>query len=148
MDVAILGASGDCGRAIAGQLVASRLLSTTERLQLVGRREGASGSVLHGLMSDMTDAYAEHVPYIDVALTPEEIVADLWVVSAGATVPPHLGQAHISRSGLAAANAPVFRMYAEALARHGQGTEVVIVVSNPVELGAWRTSPKPSAGNG
>ncbi len=135
MDVAILGASGDCGRAIAGQLVASRLLSTTERLQLVGRRDGASASVLHGLMSDMTDAYAEHVPYIDVALTPEEIVADLWVVSAGTTVPPHLGKGGASRSGLAAANAPVFRAYAEALARHGQGTEIVIVVSNPVELG-------------
>ena len=92
MDVAILGASGDCGRAIAGQLVASRLLSTTERLQLVGRREGASGSVLHGLMSDMTDAYAEHVPYIDVALTPEEIVADLWVVSAGSDGPAAPGE--------------------------------------------------------
>ncbi len=135
MDVAILGASGDCGRAIAGQLVASRLLSTTERLQLVGRRDGASGSVLHGLMSDMTDAYAEHVPYIDVALTPEEIVADLWVVSAGVTVPPRLGNANLTRSDLAAANAPVFRAYAEALARHGQGTEIVIVVTNPVELG-------------
>ncbi len=135
MDVAILGASGDCGRAIAGQLVASRLLSTTERLQLVGRRDGASASVLHGLMSDITDAYAEQVPYIDVALTPEEIVADLWVVSAGATVPPHLGKGNISRGGLAAANAPVFRAYAEALARYGQGTEIVIVVSNPVELG-------------
>ena len=135
MDVAILGASGDCGRAIAGQLVASRLLSTTERLQLVGRREGASASMLHGLMADLTDAYAEHVPHIDVALTPEEIVADLWVVSAGTTVPPHLGKATFSRSDLAAANAPVFRAYAEALARHGQGTEIVIVVSNPVELG-------------
>ncbi len=135
MDVAILGASGDCGRAIAGQLVASRLLSTTERLQLVGRRDGASASVLHGLMSDLTDAYAEHVPYIDVALTPEEIVADLWVVSAGATVPPRLGQANASRGSLATANAPVFRAYAEALARDGQGTEIVIVVSNPVELG-------------
>ena len=135
MDVAILGASGDCGRAIAGQLVASRLLSTTERLQLVGRRDGSSGSVLHGLMSDLTDAYAEHVPYIDVALTPEEIVADLWVVSAGATVPPRLSASNPSRAGLAAANAPVFRTYAEALARYGQGTEIVIVVTNPVELG-------------
>ncbi len=135
MDVAILGASGDCGRAIAGQLVASRLLSTTERLQLVGRRDGSSGSVLHGLMSDLTDAYAEHVPYIDVALHPEDIVADLWVVSAGTTLPPRLAGNNPTRAGLAAANAPVFRAYAEALARHGQGTEIVIVVSNPVELG-------------
>ena len=135
MDVAILGASGDCGRAIVGQLVASRLLSTTERLQLVGRREGPSASVLHGLRCDLTDAHAERVPDIDVALHPEEIVADLWVVGAGATVPPRLDNGGFTRAHLAAANAPVFKMYAEALARHGQGTEIVIVVSNPVELG-------------
>ena len=135
MDVAILGASGDCGRAIAGQLVAARVVSPTERLQLVGRREGSSASVLHGLVSDLTDAYAEHVPHLDVALSPEEIVADLWVVSAGTTVPPNMARAAANRGGLAEANAPVFRAYAEALARYGQGTEVVIVVSNPVELG-------------
>ena len=134
MDVAILGASGDCGRAIAGQLVSARVLAPTERLQLVGRRAGTSGSVLHGLMSDLTDAYAEHVPYLDVALSPEDIVADLWVVSAGSTVPPSVGRG-ATRGSLAASNAPVFRAYAEALAKYGQGTEIVIVVSNPVELG-------------
>lgn len=136
MDVAILGASGDCGRAIAGQLIAARLLSRTERLQLVGRKEGSAPGVLHGLMSDLTDAYAEHVPFLDVALAPEEIVADLWVVSAGTTVPPDISLARAaSRGGLAAANARVFESYARALARYGQGTEIVIVVSNPVELG-------------
>jgi malate dehydrogenase len=91
MDVAILGASGDCGREIAGQLVASRALATTERLQLVGRKDGASARILHGLMSDLTDAHAEHVPNMDVALTPEEVTADLWVVSAGRTTPPQPG---------------------------------------------------------
>lgn len=136
MDVAILGASGDCGRAIAGQLIAARLLSRTERLQLVGRKEGSAPGVLHGLMSDLTDAYAEHVPYLDVALDPEEIVADLWVVSAGATVPPDISRARgASRADLASTNARVFESYARALARYGQGTEIVIVVSNPVELG-------------
>ena len=136
MDVAILGASGDCGRAIAGQLVAARLLATTERLQLVGRRGGASASILHGLVSDLTDAYAEHVPYLDVALDPEDIVADLWVVASGGTVPPNVQRAAGgTRGGLAAANAPVLRDYARALAKYGQGTEIVIVVTNPVELG-------------
>ncbi len=136
MDVAILGASGDCGRAIAGQLIASRLLGPTERLQLVGRREGNSVSVLHGLMSDLTDAYAEHAPVLDVALSPDEIVADLWVVAAGASVPARLKESSgLSRAGLATVNGSAFRDYADALARHGQGTEVVVVVSNPVELG-------------
>jgi malate dehydrogenase len=134
MDVAILGASGDCGRAIAGQLVASRALATTERLQLVGRRDGPSASILHGLMSDLTDAHAEHVPNLDVALTPEDVVADLWVVSSGRTTEPVAG-AKTARDTLAEANAPIFRAYAQALAKYGQGTEVVIVVTNPVELG-------------
>ncbi len=134
MDVAILGASGDCGRAIAGQLVASRVLATTERLQLVGRRGGASEQILHGLMSDLTDAHAEHVPNLDVALDPEEIVADLWVVIAGASTLPKV-EGKSPRDGLAEANAPVFRRYAQALAKYGQGTEVVIIVTNPVELG-------------
>lgn len=136
MDVAILGASGDCGRAIAGQLIASRLLGPTERLQLVGRRQGNSASVLHGLVSDLTDAYAEYAPALDVALGPDEIVADLWVVSCGVSVPARVQEtAGLSRTNLAAANAPVLLEYADALARHGQGTETVIVVSNPVELG-------------
>ena len=135
MDVAILGASGDCGRAIAGQLVAARLLATTERLQLVGRRGGASASILHGLVSDLTDAYAEHVPYLDVALDPEDIVADLWIVAAGATVPPNMGKGGPTRAALATGNAPVMAAYAQALAKYGQGTEIVIVVTNPVELG-------------
>ncbi len=96
---------------------------------------GARASILHGLVSDLTDAYAEHVPYLDVALDPEEIVADLWIVAAGATVSPSVGKGGPTRVGLAAGNAPVMRAYAEALARYGQGTEIVIVVTNPVELG-------------
>ncbi|HEX8463778.1 MAG TPA: hypothetical protein VF627_04100 [Abditibacterium sp.] len=139
MDVAILGASGDCGREIAAQLVAERLLAPTERLQLVGRGEGRSARVLHGLVSDLTDAYAEHVPDIDVVLSPDDIVADVWVVAAGQTLPADgaaLGAAvGGARGNLAQSNAEVFRLYADALAKHGQGTEIVIVVSNPVELG-------------
>ncbi len=69
---------------------------------------------------------------MDVALSPEEIVADLWVV-AGNTLTTEPGQT--DRGNLAERNAPLFREYAEMLARHGQGSEVVIVVSNPVELG-------------
>ena len=135
MDVAILGASGDCGRAIAGQLIESRLLAPTERLQLVGRGTGASARILHGLASDLTDAHAEHVPDLDVALSPDEIVADIWVVASGATLPPVDAGGISERRSLALANAPVFAEYAEALARRGQGHEIVIIVSNPVELG-------------
>lgn len=129
MDVALLGASGDCGREIAAQLVASRLLAPTERLQLVGRSGGSGARVLHGFVSDLLDAHAEYAPELDVALSPEEIVADLWIVACGTTP---TGTA--DRAALAGANAPIFQMYADALAKRGQGHEIVVVVSNPVEL--------------
>lgn len=133
MDVAILGASGDCGREIAAQLVASRLLAPTERMQLVGRAGGSSERALYGFVTDLTDAYAETIPDMDVALTPRDVVADLWVVAAGQTPPTKGG--HVDRNRLAQNNARIFSEYAEALAAHGQGTEVVVIVSNPVELG-------------
>lgn len=136
MDVAILGASGDCGRAIAAQLISERLLAPTERLQLVGRADGGSARMLHGLISDLTDAYAEIVPEMDVALSPDEVVADVWVVACGSSAlgKPGTAGAGFDRRLLAEANARLFAGYADALARHGRGTEIVVVVSNPVEL--------------
>ena len=134
MDVAIIGASGDCGREIAGQLIASRLLAPTERLQLVGRGGGASARILHGLASDLTDAHAEHVPDIDIVLSPDEVVADIWVIACGATLPP-VTDGLSDRRSLANLNAPVFAQYAAALSRRGQGHEIALIVSNPVELG-------------
>ncbi len=130
MDVSVIGASGDCGREIVAQLVVLGVLAPTERLQLVGRAEGRSSQVLYGLCSDLSDAYAEKAPIFDVALSPEEIVADVIVMTAGATV----GGSVTSRSELAAVNLPMFETYAKALATHGYGHEVMIIVTNPVEL--------------
>ncbi len=134
MDVAIVGASGDCGRAVAAGVLAQRLLEPSERLQLVGRRGGASGRTLHGLEADLFDAHAERAPQIDIALDPTEVVADVVIVLAGTTVPSEPG-VPMSRDALAEANLPVFEAYADAIAEHGSGEEVVLVVSNPVELG-------------
>ncbi|GIV18739.1 MAG: malate dehydrogenase [Armatimonadota bacterium] len=134
MDVSIIGASGDCGREIAIQLVAERVLSPTERLQLVGRRGGRSERVLFGLRSDLADAYAEIAPELDVALHPEEVVGDIIVMAAGQAVPIDASSAP-SRDTLAHTNLPVFHTYARALEKYGHGNEVVIVVTNPVELG-------------
>lgn len=134
MDVAIIGASGDCGKQIAVQLVAERVLSPTERLQLVGRQGGNSERVLFGLRSDLSDAYAETAPELDVALHPEEVVADIIVMAAGKAVPTDATHAP-SRDTLALHNLPVFHTYARAVEKYGHGNEVVIIVTNPVELG-------------
>lgn len=134
MDVAVLGATGDVGRQVCIQLIERRILPTSSRLQLVGRSEGASARAAHGLRADLIDAYDEHAPLIDVALSPEDVVADVVVLTAGSTAPARSGGS-VDRNALAAANHAVFASYADALARNGSGHEVVIVVSNPVELG-------------
>ncbi|MBW4464185.1 MAG: hypothetical protein KME07_01940 [Pegethrix bostrychoides GSE-TBD4-15B] len=130
MDVAIIGASGDCGREIVTQLLVARTLAPTERLQLVGRSGGRSAQILVGLCSDLRDAYAEMAPELDVALDPAEIVADVIVMTAGATISEQMS----TRAELAQANLPLFQRYAEAIARYGQGHEIVVIVTNPVEL--------------
>lgn len=134
MDVAVLGATGDVGRQVCTQLIAHGVLSPTSRLQLVGRPGGASASAVHGLRTDLVDAFDERAPLLDVALSPEDVVADVVVVAAGATAPAKVGISS-DRNRLAADNLATFTGYAEALARYGSGREVVIVVSNPVELG-------------
>lgn len=133
MDVAVVGATGDVGRQVCTQLVERALLPTSSRLQLVGRADGPSARATHGLRADLVDAYDEHAPILDVALDPADVVADVVVVAAGRTAPAD-GTAQ-DRAALAADNAAVFHAYADALAEHGSGSEVVIVVTNPVELG-------------
>jgi malate dehydrogenase len=130
MDVSIIGASGDCGREIVTQLLVARVLSPSERLQLVGRAGGHSAQILVGVCSDLEDAYAEMAPELDVALHPEEVVGDVIVMAAGATV----GGKVTSRAELASINLPLFERYAKAIARYGHGHEIIIVVTNPVEL--------------
>ncbi|WP_228489097.1 hypothetical protein [Raineyella fluvialis] len=56
------------------------------------------------------------------------------VVASGATIGTRPGQP-VDRAALAQANHAMFAAYADALAEHGSGDEVVIVVTNPVELG-------------
>ncbi|MFT4108398.1 malate dehydrogenase [Propionicimonas sp.] len=134
MDVAVIGATGDVGRQVCVQLIERRIVPTSSRLQLVARADGPSAHAAYGLRADLVDAYAEHTPLIDVALDPSEVVADVVVMTAGRTIPATPGGT-VDRRGLAAGNIEVFRSYASALADHGSGHEVVIVVSNPVELG-------------
>lgn len=134
MDVAVVGATGDVGRQICTQLIAHGLLSPTSRLQLVGRPDGGSASAVHGLRTDLMDAFDERAPLIDVALRPAEVVADIVVVAAGRTALAEVGS-DTDRRKLAVANTQLFERHAEALRKHGSGREVVIVVSNPVEVG-------------
>jgi len=134
MDVAIVGAAGTIGRQIAITLLRARVLPPTARLQLVGRRGGASEGLLPGFAADLADAFAEDLPEIDLAWSPDEILADLVIIAAGATV-TGLPGAPRDRAALAAANLPLVEACARAIARNGHGEELLLVVTNPVEAG-------------
>lgn len=136
MDISIIGANGSTGRHIASRILLEKLLLPTDRLQLVGRKEGESANALYGFRQDLKDAFAEHCPIIDIALHPEDVVADIIVMAAGSTIHAHSnpGQTPPSRDDLAVYNRQIAIPYADAIARYGHGHEVVIVVTNPVEL--------------
>ncbi len=134
MDIAVIGAGGSVGRAVARMIVAERLLQCDQRLVLVGNPQGASAKSLFGFAVDLMDAYAEIAPQIEVVLAPEEIKADLIVMAGGMTLPVRQAQDGISRDTLAENNFPIFEQYASALAQYGHGCELVICISNPNEL--------------
>jgi malate dehydrogenase len=130
-ELAVIGASGDVAREIVTLALREQVLTPAGRLQLVGHADGHSAGKLLGLVSDLNDAYAEVAPTLEVVLEPEQVTADVVVMAASATLEGSIA----SRSELAQINLPIFHRYARALAEHGLGHEVVLVVSNPVELG-------------
>ncbi|MFZ4534911.1 lactate/malate family dehydrogenase [Propionivibrio sp.] len=139
MDISVIGASGSCGREVVTRLVSEGVLGRGELLQLVGGNpDSVRPSYLHGLRADLQDAYAENIPELDVTDNADEIVGDIVVMAAGATFPTDAAKAGSlqSRDDLARANAPLFEHFAAAVARNRKGNPpVVIVLSNPVELG-------------
>lgn len=134
MDISIIGAGGDVGRQVAVQLIAEQVIAPSQRLQLVGREGGNSAHSLFGLRADLLDAYAETSPEIDVALSPNDITGDIIIMTAGATVPTDANKV-LGRAELGKINKPIFESYARAIAEHGHGDEIILIVTNPVELG-------------
>ena len=138
MDISIIGASGTIGRQIAISLVQEHVIPSSARLQLVGRHGGLSERILPALASDLADAYAEIMPKIDVVFEPTELKADIIIVAAGKTISPipaHLLDHCPDRLELAKINFPILNTYANALESVASGEEIVLIVTNPVELG-------------
>lgn len=138
MDISIIGASGACGREIVIQIIRDRLLERREILQLVASNpDSAHPFILHGFRADLQDAYAETIPELDVTDDPAELIGEVVVMAGGTTFstdPEQVGTA--SRDMLARANRPVFERFARALAvTRRENPPIVIVVTNPVELG-------------
>ena len=138
MDISIIGASGACGRQIVVQIIRDRLLERREILQLVsGNPHSAHPHLLHGFRADLQDAYAETVPELDVTDDLAQVIGEIVIVAGGttfATDPRLVGEG--SRDVLARQNGPVFSRLAQALSgARPDHPPIVIVVTNPVELG-------------
>ncbi len=134
MDIAVIGAAGSVGRAVCMQLLATGILGHGEKLQLVGHRGGSSEIGVFGLRVDLLDAYGLNAPEIQTVLDGEKIDADIVIMIAGETASSDPSKP-TTRDALAQANLPLFQHYADMLAAHNVEDQLVIVQSNPVELG-------------
>lgn len=133
-NVAIVGAAGSCGRQLAVQLLDRKILSPDARLQLVAHHGGVSEFETHGLRADLRDAFADTAPTIELIDQPEQLNTDILVMLAGSTVPTDPTQ-NVDRVALARTNLRIFTAFANELARRNETPPLVIVQSNPVELG-------------
>ena len=129
MKLAIIGATGSCGRQVAAQLLERGTLPAEGSLHLIGHSGGAHETELWGLRADLLDAFTDRAPRIEVGTDVAKTDADVVVMMAGATVT----QETTDRSLLAATNHRIFSEAAADVARMS-AEPTVIVQSNPVEL--------------
>lgn len=133
-NIAIVGATGACGRQLAVQLLDENVMDPSSRLQLVGHRGGRSESEGHGLRADLRDAFADDAPTIELVDDPRDVDADILVMLAGSTIPTD-PLANVDRIAIARTNMSLFQTYADEMGQRGPDAPTVIVQSNPVELG-------------
>jgi malate dehydrogenase len=129
MKLAIIGATGSCGRQVAAQLLERQIIPLDGALHLIGHAGGAHESELWGLRADLHDAFADRAPRIEVGTDVAQTDADIVVMMAGATIT----SLNADRSKLAATNRAIFEESAADVARMS-AEPIVIVQSNPVEL--------------
>ena len=129
MKVAVIGATGSCGRQVAAQLLEREIIPLDGSLHLIGHAGGAHESELWGLRADLHDAFADRAPQLEVGTDVATSRADIVVMMAGATITSLAAD----RSKLAATNRAIFEESAADIARM-EAEPIVVVQSNPVEL--------------
>jgi len=129
MDLAIIGATGSCGRQVAAQIAQRGFLPDDAVMHLIGHAGGAHESELWGLRADIRDAFADIAPQIEVGTDVAETSANVVVMMAGATVT----RLTDDRAALAETNRRIFSDVAERISIMDSSPSVV-VQSNPVEF--------------
>jgi malate dehydrogenase len=127
--IAILGASGAVGAALAAHILRARLLEPQDQLLLVGHGVQATEWKLLSMRVDLMDAFDDGRVRIEVIPDVSDVEADIVVVAAGTTVT----SAAQTRRDLGAANRVIFEQIADQCVSRLPNT-MFIVVSNPVEL--------------
>lgn len=77
MDISIVGAGGEVGRALATHLLSGALIGPSERLQLVGHGHESGERKLLAERCDLLDAFDESAPAIEIAGEPDEVSGNL-----------------------------------------------------------------------
>ena len=127
--IAILGASGTVGTALAAHILRAQLLEPADQLLLVGRGVLATERKLLSTRTDLIDAFDDNRVRIEVVPDVSDVEADIVVVAAGVTA----SSATQTRRDLGVANREIFEHLADhCIPRLAQA--LFIVVSNPVEL--------------
>jgi malate dehydrogenase len=81
VNISIVGAAGEVGRALALHLLRGGLLGPSDRLQLVGHGHDASERKLLAERSDLLDAFDEIAPTIEIGGEPEEVSGQIIVIA-------------------------------------------------------------------
>jgi malate dehydrogenase len=127
--IAILGASGSVGNALAAHILRAQLLEPQDQLLLVGHGALATERKLLSMRADLLDAFDEDRVRVEVVPDVSDVEGDIVVVAAGTTIT----SATQPRRDLAATNRVIFEQIADqCVARLPEA--LFIVVSNPVEL--------------
>lgn len=134
MNVSIIGAAGGVGRELTITLIQEGLLDKNERLQLVGRKGSQSDQKLYGLKMDILDSFSEIIPEIDIVNTPEWVNGDIIIMVAGEPLYLSSNSNLSNRDMLGEKNIELFYSFGESVAKNSPDA-IVIVVTNPVELG-------------
>lgn len=127
VSIAIVGASGVVGSALAGQLLRSQMMKPFDRLQLVGH--GASADKLLGTRIDLLDAFDDY--RIDVETVPnlEDVDADIVVITSSTPMAPGI----MNRRDLGIYNVKIFEEIARKCTASSPNA-FYILISNPIEL--------------
>src|SRR4051794_34402588 len=127
--IAILGASGSVGGALAVHLLRARLLEASDQLLLVGHGVHTTEQKLLSTRIYLMDAFDEDRVQIEVVPDVSDVEADIVIVAAGTTI----GPASPTRRDLGVTNRAIFEHIADqCVARLSHA--LFIAVSNPVEL--------------